>query len=500
MGKQQINTIKSGKMPPSAVDLEEAILGAMLLERNGLMLGMTALKNPDVFFKESHRFIFQAIANLFEISSPVDLLTISNELRRAGNLEIIGGPSYLVDLTSSVNSSDNMEYHIRIVKEMWIRRLIIEISAKNINAAYDDMTDTFELFDKSGRQMMKLQEELSNKKGSSGKEIYRNSLDQMAYWMNNPGITGISCGIPEIDDLTGGWQKNDLIVVAARPGMGKTAFAMSACVRPVIVDQHKHVLVFSFEMSKEQLMMRLISTESDYSLSKIRRGRISEQEFIDIQNKSQSLYNDFLKIEDSSMTVGELRAMAISHKMKFPDLELIVVDYLQLMISDGRGGNREQEISAISRALKLLAKELKIPVIALSQLSRSVETRGGEKRPMLSDLRESGAIEQDADIVIFLYRPEYYQIAEYSDGTSTVGKGDIIFAKHRNGPLDTITIGAEMSRLRYFSLRLESYKFPEPKETTVHPDKFTQSGNIDNFESQPLIKDEFKEKDDKAPF
>lgn len=498
---QQINISNLGKLPPMAVELEEAILGAMMLEKDGLMMGMEVIKNPDVFYKESHQLIFKAIKQLFDLSSSIDILTVTNELRRSGTLEMAGGAYFVTELTSKVNSAANIMQYIRVVQEMWVRRLLIQVSHKNLQASYDETEDIFQIFDKSGRQLMKLQESVMMRKSSGGKALFRETMDDISYAIAHPGMTGVSSDIPEIDKITGGWQKSDLIVVAARPGMGKTAFVISAAVRPVIVTQRKPVLVFSYEMPAKQLMMRLIAGESDYSLSQIKKGHITNEDFKFIQTKSEILYSDLLTIEDSSMNISELRAKAITHKLKFPDLELIVVDYIQLISGDSHGGNREQEISKITRSLKLLAKELDVPIIALSQLSRSVETRGGEKRPQLSDLRESGAIEQDADVVIFLYRPEYYDIHEYSDGSPTKNHGDIIFAKHRSGPLSTVTIGANMSRLKFYSLELNP-EFPSPKETNINPNKFTQSGSIESFESEVLIKDEFKKgiSDDKPPF
>lgn len=446
--------------------------------------------------------IFQAIKDIFETGQTVDILTVTNQLRQSGHLETAGGAYYVTELTSKVNSAANIEAHMRILMEMWIRRLLIDISTRNERDAYDETVDVFELFDKAGRQIMKLQEALSMRKGTGGKANYREALAMIEHAMNNPGITGVPSGIPEIDDATAGWQKQDLIIVAARPGMGKTAFAMSAAVRDIIINQNLPVLVFSFEMSAVRLMMRLIAGESDISLTKAKRGEITLEEFAILQNKSAKLYDDNLHIEDSNMSISELRAKAITHKMKNPNLAMIVVDYLQLMSVDGISGNREQEIATISRSLKLLAKELDIPVMALSQLSRSVETRGGDKRPQLSDLRESGAIEQDADVVIFLYRPEYYKIYTYEDGSSTLGHGEAIISKHRDGKLGDIRLGADMSRLRYYSLRLEHQAFPKPKESTYNPNKFTESGSIDAFDNgTPIVRDEYnKKKDDQAPF
>jgi replicative DNA helicase len=489
----------NGQMPPMAIELEESVLGSMLLEKDGLVVGMSVLKNPEVFYKETHQMVFNAIKNLYDSSIPVDILTVTNELRRLGDLESCGGPMFIVDLTSKINSAANIEFHIRIIQEMWVRRLLIGVSVNNCKSSYDVTTDIFEIFDKSARQLMKLQDSIMMRKSNSGKSVYNEAMESVAYAMDNPGLTGTPSNIPEIDKVTGGWQKTDLIVIAARPGMGKTAFAISAAVRPTIVDLKKPVLMFSFEMSAVQLMKRLIAGESDFSLSQMNKGYLSHEEYTMIQTKSSSLYNDLFTIEDDSYTINQLRSKAITHKLKHPDLELIIIDYIQLIPGEGNSGNREQEISKISRSLKLLAKELKVPIIALSQLSRSVETRGGSKIPQLSDLRESGAIEQDADVVVFLYRNEYYKIYEYEDGSSTRNHADVIFAKHRSGPLETVTIGANMSRLKFYSLELNpdlSSFAPVP----YNPNKFIESGSMDSFESNsPEVKDEYQGKNN-TPF
>ncbi len=477
-------------LPPHALELEQAVLGACLLERVGLVTTMAVIKHSSVFYIESHQLIFEAICNLFNGGGAVDILTITKELRRLGYYDRVGGSYAVTELTSKVNSSDNLESHIRLLQEFWIRRMLADVSYRNYFDSFDEQTDVFQLFEKVSRQVVKLQEQLTMKRGTGGEDIYDETIHEIEVAMENPGLSGVTSGIPEIDRMTGGWQKSDLIILAARPGMGKTAFAMSISKRPTLVE-NKTVMFFSLEMKKTQLMMRQIAAESGLSLSQIRKGHLTSEELLLIKETTRQLRNNNLVIDDSSgITVSELRAKVISQKIKNQNLGMVIVDYLQLMSGDGM--NREQEISSISRGLKSLAKELDVPIIALSQLSRSVETRGGDKRPQLSDLRESGAIEQDADVVIFLYRPEYYKIDCYEDGTSTAGHGDVIFAKHRNGPIDTITIGADMKYLKYHSLETNQFK-----PSVSHPDKFTQSGSIDNFESNSsMVRDEYN----KSPF
>ncbi len=469
-----------GKIPPQAVDLEEVILGAMMLEKEGLVLGMAEIQFEEIFYKEGHQKIFLAMKNIFSSSNPVDILTVTNELRKAGTLEIAGGAYAISELTTKVNSAANISYHISIIKEKWIARLIIKVCNTNLQMAYDDTNDIFQLLEKSSMEYLKLNRQLSTKKAATGKLVYLSSMEKLATAMLTPGITGLSTGLPELDKITGGWQSPDLIIIAGRPGMGKTAFVISTT-KHVFLGEKKPVLIFSLEMTANQLMDRLISGESEYSAARLKKGHISQQEFIEIQTKTQHLFTDTIIIDDTpAITIGQLRAKSVAEKLKNPELQLIVVDYLQLMKSSNpKQNNREQEIAEISSGLKALAKELDIPVIALAQLSRGVETRGGSKKPQLSDLRESGAIENDADVVIFLFRPEYYDITEYEDGSSTKGRADIIYGKNRHGPCTEVTIGFNGPLVKFHSLEVPD-NFKRIAETIVPKESKDLFYNFEN--------------------
>jgi replicative DNA helicase len=482
-----------GKLPPQAVDLEQAVLGVMMLERAGLSLVLSILKHPEVFYKEAHQLIFLAIKRLFEDGKPVDILTITNELRTSGHLEIVGGAYYISELSTKINSSDNTEFHCRILMEQWIKRLLIHVSSRNIQDAYDDTIDAFDLLDKTGRQLMKITDQLSARKSFSGDEIYDSTISTIKKAMLTPGATGLIDGISSLDNVTGGDHSDDLIVIAARPGMGKTAFVLRKMMF-IGLELNRPVMMFSLEMSAQQLMLRMISQKCNISSSKIKKGYLSDEEFKHVQEVTTMLRNQNFIIDDTpGLTISQMRAKAFAAKIKHPDLAEIIVDYIQLM--DGESsGNREQEISEITRSLKKLAKEMQVPIRALSQLSRSVETRGGEKRPQLSDLRESGAIEQDADVVQFLLRHEYYKIEEFADGSSTKNTMLVIFAKNRHGPLTDVLIGCKMATMDFYDL--DDLRFKEPKENIPHPDKFIQSGSIESFENE--IKDEYR--NEGAPF
>jgi replicative DNA helicase len=443
--------------PPNDKDTEMMVLGAMLLEKNGLIQGITEITSHEIFYYEAHIYIFEAIKALFDSGKPVDMATVTNELRSQDKLNLIGGAIYLVDITSKVNYSENILFHIAILKEMWIKRLIISTSQENLKLAYSSLSDPFELMEKSSMEFLKLQRALSTKKANGGKSIYIDAMEEISKNMATPGRTGMSTGIEELDNVTGGLQNPDLVIIAARPGMGKTAFALSI-IRHTFAVENKSVLIFTLEMTEGQLMQRMIASESNYSASRLRKGNISLDDYQLIQSRTQSIYTDKIIIDETpGISISQLRAKAVSEKLKNPDLSLIVVDYLQLMKGDRKGGNREQEISEISSSLKMLAKELKLPILALSQLSRSVESRQ-DKRPQLSDLRESGAIEQDADVVIFIYRAEYYKIANYENGDSTEGKADIIYGKNRHGSCTDVTIGFNAPQMRFHSLEEERVK------------------------------------------
>ncbi len=442
VSKSAIINLEKGKIPPQAVDLEEVVLGAMMIDRKGVDEVIDIL-HPDVFYKDAHRYIYEAIFKLFESSQPVDLLTVSAQLKKEKRLDLVGGDFYLIKLTQKVASSAHIEFHARIILQKYIQRSLIKISSEIIEEAYDDATDVFDLLDNAEAKLYEVTQGNLKRSAETAQNLVIQAKKKIEEISNKEGLSGIPSGFEKVDRLTSGWQPSDLIILAARPGMGKTALTLSMA-RNIAVNSNIPVAFFSLEMSSVQLITRLISSETGLSSEKLRTGRLEKHEWEQLNVKVKALEKAPLFIDDTpSLSIFDLRAkarrLASQHKIK-----LIVLDYLQLMTAGGsqKGGNREQEISTISRNLKALAKELNVPVIAVSQLSRAVETRGGSKRPILSDLRESGAIEQDADIVSFIYRPEYYKIDEWDDEerTPTQGQAEFIVAKHRNGGLDNIRL------------------------------------------------------------
>ncbi|MBN8697051.1 MAG: replicative DNA helicase [Bacteroidetes bacterium] len=429
-----------GKMPPQAVELEEAVLGALMLEKDALTNVIDILK-AESFYKDANSRIFGAIERLFTRSEPVDILTVTQELKKTGELEMVGGAYYITQLTNRVASAANAEFHARIVAQKYIQRELIRTSTETIKDAYEESSDVFDLLDKAEKSLFSIVEGNIKKNYDKMSTLIRKAIEQIEVAKNKKdGLSGIPSGLTALDRLTSGWQKSDLVILAARPAMGKTALVLSVA-RNAAVDFNKPVAVFSLEMSSLQLVTRLISSESELSGEKLKKGSLADHEFEQLNAKIQKLAEAPLFIDDTpGLSVFELRAKARRLKEQH-NIELIIIDYLQLMTAGGEGrGNREQEISTISRSLKGLAKELNVPVIALSQLSRAVETRGGDKKPQLSDLRESGAIEQDADMVMFIHRPEYYGITEDENGAPTIGVGELIVAKHRNGPVDSVKV------------------------------------------------------------
>ncbi len=440
--KSTLISLEKGKIPPQSVDLEEVVLGAMMIDKKGVDEVIDIL-HPDVFYKDAHKYIYEAIFKLFESSEPVDLLTVSAQLKKEGRLEAVGGDFYLIKLTQKVASSAHIEFHARIILQKYIQRSLIKISSEIIEEAYSDSTDVFDLLDNAEAKLYEVTQGNLKRSAETAQNLVIQAKKKIEEISNKEGLSGIPSGFDKLDKLTSGWQPSDLIIVAARPGMGKTALTLSMA-RNIAVNSGNAVAFFSLEMSSVQLITRLISSETGLSSEKLRTGKLEKHEWEQLNVKVKALEKAPLFIDDTpSLSIFDLRAkarrLASQHKIK-----LIIIDYLQLMTAGGsqKGGNREQEISTISRNLKALAKELDVPVIALSQLSRAVETRGGSKRPILSDLRESGAIEQDADIVSFIYRPEYYKIDEWDDEerTPTQGQAEFIVAKHRNGGLDNIRL------------------------------------------------------------
>ncbi|WP_243472397.1 replicative DNA helicase [Winogradskyella sp. MH6] len=440
--KSTIISLEKGKIPPQAIDLEEVVLGAMMIDKKGVDEVIDIL-SPEAFYKDAHKYIFEAIFKLFENSEPIDLLTVSSQLKKDEKLEMVGGDFYLISLTQRVSSSAHIEFHARIILQKYIQRSLIKISNEIIEEAYDETKDVFDLLDNAEAKLYEVTQGNVKKSTETAQSLVIQAKKKIEEISNKEGLSGIPTGFDKLDKLTSGWQPSDLIIVAARPGMGKTALTLTMA-RNIAVDFNQPVAFFSLEMSSVQLITRLISSETGLSSEKLRTGKLEKHEWEQLNVKVKTLEKAPLYIDDTpSLSIFDLRAKARRLASQY-GIKMIMIDYLQLMTAGGsqKGGNREQEISMISRNLKALAKELNVPVIALSQLSRAVETRGGSKRPLLSDLRESGAIEQDADIVSFIYRPEYYKIDEWDDEerSPTEGQGEFIVAKHRNGGLENIRL------------------------------------------------------------
>jgi len=442
-----LSTMIYGKVPPQAKELEEAVLGAIMLEKGAFDAVIEILK-PECFYVDAHQRIFRAMQGLANKSQPIDILTVVEELRSREELDMVGGPYYVTKLTNSVVSSANIEAHSRIVLQKFIQRELIRISGEIISDAYEDSTDVFDLLDQAESKIYEVTSTHLRNNYETIDSVLVKTIQRIEDLRHkNEDITGVPSGFPGLDRVTYGWQSTDLIILAARPAVGKTAFALNlarnAALHPT---KSTPVALFSLEMSAGQLVQRILSAESEIWLEKISRGKMEEHEMKQLYARGiQRLAQAPIFIDDTpALNIFELRAKCRRLK-NANNIGLIIIDYLQLMSGTGenRNSNREQEISNISRSLKGLAKELQVPIIALSQLSREVEKRKeGNKMPQLSDLRESGAIEQDADMVMFLYRPEYYDITQDEMGDSNRGETHVRIAKHRNGSLETIKLRA----------------------------------------------------------
>jgi len=441
--KTTIISLEKGKLQPQVLDLEEAVLGAMMIDKKGVDDVIDILQ-ADAFYKDAHKYIFEAIVQLFTDTQPIDLLTVSAQLRKNGKLDLVGGDFYLIQLTQKIASSAHIEFHSRIILQKFIQRSLIRISTEIIEASYDETTDVFDLLDQAESKLYEVTQGNIKRSSETAQSLVLQAKKRIEEIAKQEGLSGVETGFTNLDKLTSGWQPSDLIIIAARPAMGKTAFVLSMA-RNIAIDFGHPVALFSLEMASVQLITRLISSETGLSSEKLRTGKLEPHEWEMLSTKVKNLEKAPLFIDDTpSLSIFDLRAKC-RRLVSQHGIKIIIVDYLQLMTAGGNnkgGGNREQEISTISRNLKALAKELNVPVIALSQLSRAVETRGSSKRPLLSDLRESGAIEQDADIVSFLYRPEYYKIDEWDDdeASPTTGQAEIMIAKHRNGGIENVRL------------------------------------------------------------
>ena len=465
-----VNLTAGGRVPPQAVDLEEAVLGALLIDKNALSKIVDIL-HDGAFYNEKHQHIFKSVVRLFGENQPVDILTVASDLRKEGLMKQAGGEVYLAQLSQKVSSAAHIEYHARIIIQKHIQRELIRISSEIIESAFDETTDVLELLDSSEQKLFEVAQGNLKRNYESSEALIRQALERIEHISKQEGLSGVPSGFSDLDRITSGWQPSDLIILAARPGMGKTAFVLSMA-RNMAIEHDKKVAIFSLEMSSVQLITRIISSETGLNSEKLRKGDLTDYEWKNLTSGVVDLEKAKLFIDDTpALSVFDLRAK-VRRLASTQGLDVIIIDYLQLMTVGGSKaqGNREQEISTISRSLKSIAKELNVPVIALSQLSRAVETRSTSKRPQLSDLRESGAIEQDADIVSFIYRPQYYQIEEWEDGSPCENEAEIIIAKHRNGSLDDV-------RLRFIG-ELAKFANKEQGSTIIMESKMNDSSGF----------------------
>jgi len=465
-----VNLTAGGRVPPQAVDLEEAVLGALLIDKNALSKIVDIL-HDGAFYNDKHQHIFKSVVRLFGENQPVDILTVASDLRKEGLMKQAGGEVYLAQLSQKVSSAAHIEYHARIIIQKHIQRELIRISSEIIESAFDETTDVLELLDSSEQKLFEVAQGNLKRNYESSEALIRQALERIEHISKQEGLSGVPSGFSDLDRITSGWQPSDLIILAARPGMGKTAFVLSMA-RNMAIEHDKKVAIFSLEMSSVQLITRIISSETGLNSEKLRKGDLTDYEWKNLTSGVVDLEKAKLFIDDTpALSVFDLRAK-VRRLASTQGLDVIIIDYLQLMTVGGSKaqGNREQEISTISRSLKSIAKELNVPVIALSQLSRAVETRSTSKRPMLSDLRESGAIEQDADIVSFIYRPQYYQIEEWEDGSPCENEAEIIIAKHRNGSLDEV-------RLRFIG-ELAKFANKEQGSTMIMESKMNDSSGF----------------------
>lgn len=457
-----------GHMPPQAVDVEQYVLGALMIDNDAFTV-VSELLHPEVFYDPRHQKIYSAILNLNLKEQPVDMVTVSHELKKEGTFEQVGGNSYIIDLTNAVASSANVEYHSRILVQKYNARQLISYASTIETKAFDEGQDIDELMQEAEGTLFEISQKTMKQDYVQIDPVVKQArmlIEKAA--SNTGGITGVSTGYTELDKITAGWQESDLIIIAGRPAMGKTSFALSLA-KNIAIDDKIPVAFFSLEMNNVQLVNRLISNVCSVPGTKILNGQLSQDEWSRFDNNVGKMQGAPLYIDDTpGLSVFELRTKA-RRLVKERDVKLIMIDYLQLMNATGMKFNsRQEEVSTISRSLKGLAKELNIPIIALSQLSRAVEQRPGQgTRPQLSDLRESGAIEQDADMVLFVHRPEYYNILEDSDGNSLKGMAQIIIAKHRKGATADVIL----------SFKGEYTRFTNPEEYDPYASS-SEGGNI----------------------
>lgn len=491
--KTLIVDFQKGRLPPQAIEMEEAVLGAMLIDKKGAEECLLILKDSNMFFRDAHKFIFEAIQDLYKNAEPIDILTVSSRLKSMGKLDLAGGDYYLISLTQKISSSAHIEFHSRILMQKYVQRAMIRDCSELISKAYDECTDVFDLIDEANIKITNLQEQtnvgVQDMTIVEALKIVQEKVELLSS-KHEDEISGVYTGFKKVDLITSGFQPTDLIVIAARPGMGKTSLVM----KTILANALKGIPggIVSLEMSTVQLVTRMVACNSHFHLNQLfRTGFEHKKYFEQFVEKKYEMQKYGVYLDDRSRELFDIVAKIRLWKRKY-DIRYVVIDYLQIMSfkSLGKNGNREQEISMATRTLKALAKELSISVILLSQLSRDVESRGSSKRPQLKDLRESGAIEQDADLVAFIYRPEYYGIEPDEDLVAMGANTELIIAKHRNGSLDIKGL--------YFDANKTKFMDPDEKE---YADKYDQQMNREAAVNIPTVNpSEAFDKSDDTPF
>ncbi|MFO0752246.1 MAG: replicative DNA helicase [Thermodesulfovibrionales bacterium] len=452
----KLSDVTIDKVPPQNIEAEQSVLGSVIFDNEALPKVLEVL-SPDDFYRESHRRLYNAMLDLFDRNEPIDIITLTDHLKKNNDLDTVGGIAYLTTLANSVPTSANIRYHSKIVREKALMRALIQTATHITAKVYEDSLDADEMVDHAEKMVFDIADKRTKVSFSDMKSIVKDSIRMIEHlYDKKETITGVPTGFKDLDEMTAGFQAGDLIIIGGRPGMGKTAFALNIA-QHVGVEMKEPVAIFSLEMSKEQLAMRMLCSEGMVDASRVRRGFLGKQDWPKLTAAAGNLAASPIYIDDSSgVSVLEMRAKARRLKREHRGLSLVVVDYLQLMRSRGTFERREQEISEISRSLKALAKELSVPVIALSQLNRAVEQRG-DRKPTLADLRESGAIEQDADVIIFLYRDEIYN----KSNPNNKGKAEIIIAKQRNGPTGSVHLTFLSDKTRFVDFSNISYETEE---------------------------------------
>lgn len=478
-------TDEYGHLQPQAIELEEAVLGALMIEKDAYSL-VSEILRPESFYEHKHQLIYLAISNLAMQQEPIDILTITAKLKSMGVLDEIGGPLYITQLSSKVASSAHIEFHARIIAQKYLARELITFTSKIQTKAFDETQDVEDLMQEAEGRLFEISQQNLKKDYTQINPVIHDAYEMLKKAsQRTDGLSGLTSGFHKLDKMTSGWQNSDLIIIAARPAMGKTAFVLSMA-KNMAVNHQIPVALFSLEMGNVQLVNRLIVNVCEIPGEKIKSGQLAPYEWAQLDHKINELYDAPLYLDDTpSLSVFELRTKA-RRLVREHGIKIIIIDYLQLMNASGMSyGSRQEEVSTISRSLKGLAKELNIPIIALSQLNRGVENRGTDpkdaaeaKRPQLSDLRESGAIEQDADIVCFIHRPEYYKIMTDSNGNDLRGMAEIIIAKHRNG-----AVGDILLRFKH-----EFARFQNPEDEMVVPPP-TDNGTGQRIYASKMNKD-----------